>query len=77
MEDSDFTPEKIRQAQLLAGTEAGKQLKALLQQSNAQGLKRAMDQAAQGNLTEAKKAIADFLTTPEAAALLAQLRQSP
>lgn len=77
MDDSEFTPEKIKQAQLLANTDAGKQLKALLEQSNAQGLKQAMEQAAAGDLAGAKRTIDAFLNTPEAAALLAQLRKNP
>ena len=46
VENTDFTPEKLEQARLLADTPAGRQLKALLQQNNAQGLRQAMDQAA-------------------------------
>ena len=77
MEGPDFSQEKIRQAQLLADTDAGKKLKALLEQGNAQGLKDAMEQAAQGDLAAAKRTIEAFLTTPEAAQLLSQLREKP
>ena len=44
MEGPDFSQETIRQAQLLADTDAGKRLKALLSQGNAQGLKKATEQ---------------------------------
>ena len=47
MENADFTPEKLEQAKLLADTAAGRQLKELLQQTNAKGLRQAMEQAAQ------------------------------
>lgn len=77
MENTDFTPEKLEQARLLADTPAGRQLKALLQQNNAQGLRQAMDQAAKGDYASAKRTIEAFLTTPEATALLRQLRNEP
>ena len=77
MEGPDFSQETIRQAQLLADTDAGKRLKALLSQENAQGLKQAMEQASQGNMAAAKRTIEAFLETPEAAQLLAQLREKP
>ena len=77
MNNSDFTPEKLEQARLLADTPMGQQLKALLRQSNAQGLRQAMDQAAQGDLDAARKSIEAFMTTPEAAELMGQLRKNP
>lgn len=77
MEGPDFSQETIRQAQLLADTDAGKRLKALLSQENAQGLKKAMEQASQGNMAAAKRTIEAFLETPEAEQLLAQLREKP
>ena len=77
MEGPDFSQETIRQTQLLADTDAGKRLKALLSQGNAQGLKKAMEQASQGNMAAAKRTIEAFLETPEAEQLLAQLREKP
>lgn len=77
MEGPDFSQETIRQAKLLADTDAGKRLKALLSQGNAQGLKKAMEQASQGNMAAAKRTIEAFLETPEAEQLLAQLREKP
>ena len=74
MENTDFTPEKLEQAKLLADTAAGQQLKELLQQTNAKGLRQAMEQAAQGDYAAAKGTIEAFLATPEAAELLRQLR---
>ena len=53
----------LSEAMLLAQSPVGKQLAALLQQSNAQGLRRAMEQAADGRLDEAKDTINDFLAT--------------
>lgn len=77
MENADFTPENLEKAKLLADTPAGQQLRALLQQSNAQGLRHAMEQASKGNYSEAKQTIEAFLATPEAAELLRQLRKNP
>ena len=67
----------LSEAMLLAQSPVGKQLAALLQQSNAQGLRRAMEQAADGRLDEAKDTITDFLATREGQTLLEQLRSNP
>lgn len=67
----------LSEAMLLAQSPVGKQLAALLQQSNAQGLRRAMEQAADGRLDEAKDTINDFLATREGQTLLEQLRSNP
>ena len=44
---------------------------------NAKGLRRAMEQAAQGDLSGARNTINAFLATPEAKELLEQLRKNP
>ena len=67
----------LSEAMLLAQSPVGKQLAALLQQRNAQGLRRAMEQAADGRLDEAKDTINDFLATREGQTLLEQLRSNP
>ena len=67
----------LSEAMLLAQSPVGKQLAALLQQSNAQGLRRAMEQAADGRLDEAKDTLNDFLATREGQTLLEQLRSNP
>lgn len=77
MNQSDLTPEKLEKARLFADTPMGQQLKTLLQQSDAQGLRRAMDQAARGDLDAARKSIESFMSTPEAAELLDRLRKNP
>ena len=73
MDRADFTQEQIQKARLLADTDAGQQLKKLLQRSDAQGLKQALEQAGKGDLTGAKQTLEAFLATAEAAALLKQL----
>lgn len=77
MDQADFTQEQIQKARLLADTDAGQQLKKLLQRSDAQGLKQALEQAGKGDLTGAKQTLEAFLATAEAAALLKQLREEP
>lgn len=65
------------EAMRFAQSPAGKQLLTLLQQQGGDQLRSAMDKAAAGDYTQAKKAISDFLTTPEAKALLEQLGGKP
>ena len=77
MDRADFTQEQIQKARLLADTDAGQQLKKLLQRSDAQGLKQALDQAGCGDCAGAKQTLEAFRTTAEAAALLKQLREEP
>lgn len=77
MEHADFTQEQIQKARLLADTDAGQQLRKLLQRSDAQGLKQAMEQAGKGDFSGAKRTLEAFLATAEAAALLKQLRDEP
>ena len=77
MDRADFTQEQIQKARLLADTDAGQQLKKLLQRSDAQGLKQALEQAGKGDLMGAKETLEAFLATAEAAALLKQLREEP
>ena len=59
----------------LAQSPAGQQFLAALKQHQGQNLNAAMTKAALGDYTQAKQVINDFLTTPEAKALLDQLRR--
>ncbi len=72
-----LNPEEMQQAMRFASSAQANQLKALLQQSNAQGLRRAMEQAAQGDYAAARDTINQYLATPEAAELLEHLRKNP
>lgn len=56
-----------------AQSEAGQQLLALLQRTDPQMLQKAMQQAAAGNLTEAKQALETLMASPEAKKLVDQL----
>lgn len=67
----------MKKAMQFAASPEANQLKALLQQENAQGLRYAMEQAAAGNLGGAKAAIEQYLTTDDGKALLEQLRKNP
>lgn len=59
----------------LAQSPAGQQFLAALKQKQGQNLNAAMAKAALGDYSQAKQVINDFLTTPEAKALLDQLRR--
>lgn len=56
-----------------AQSEAGQQLLTLLQRTDPQMLQKAMQQAAAGNLTEAKQALETLMSSPEAKKLVDQL----
>ena len=51
-----------------------KKLIALLKSSDSDEMQQAMKRAADGDYSQAKKAIDKFLSTPEASALVEQLR---
>lgn len=57
----------------LAQSPAGQDFLAALKQHQGQNLNAAMAKAAMGDYTLAKQAITDFLSTPEAKALLEKL----
>lgn len=69
--------ESMQEAMRFATSQEAGQLKALLSQPNAQGLRAAMEQAAGGDLAAAKATIESFLTTEDGKALLAELRKHP
>lgn len=77
MDDPILRSDSVQEAMRIASSPEAAQLKALLQQSNAQGLRQAMEQAAQGDYAAAKNTINAFLATPEAKELLDQLRKNP
>lgn len=59
----------------LAQSPAGQDFLAALKQHQGQNLNAAMAKAAMGDYTQAKQVINDFLSTPEANALLDKLRR--
>lgn len=67
----DFSAEQMKK---IAESDAGKQLLALLQQSQGENLKNAMDLAAAGDYSKAKDILSTMMQSPQAAALLKQLR---
>ena len=70
MDDSRPSQDELQRAMRFASSPEAQQLKNLLQQSNAQGLKTAMEQAAKGDIER-------YLATNEAQELLKQLRNNP
>ena len=77
MDDSRPSQDELQRAMRFASSPEAQQLKNLLPQSNAQGLKTAMEQAAKGDLSAAKASIERYLATNEAQELLKQLRNNP
>lgn len=69
---SDFD-HAIQEAKRLAGTPEGKQLAALLQQLGGADLQQAMENAAAGDLTMAKRALQSIMNDPNARQMLQQL----
>jgi hypothetical protein len=69
----DISAEQVKK---LAESDAGKQLFALLQQTQGDQLKVAMDRAAAGDYAMAKKAMESMMNSPQAMALLKQLRSN-
>ena len=67
----NIDPEQMKR---LAQSDAGKQLFALLQQSQPDQLKEAMDHAATGDYTSAKKVMSSLMNSPQAMELIRQLR---
>ena len=68
------TPMDMSQIMRMAQSPAGKKLIALLKSSDSDEMQRAMKRAADGDYSQAKKTIDKFLSTPEASALVEQLR---
>ena len=68
----NFSAEDVKK---IAQSKAGQDLYALLQQTQSQQLKDAMAQAAAGDLEQVKKTVSAMMASPEAKALLDQLRR--
>ena len=69
---SDFE-HAMQEARKLSGTPEGKQLAALLQQLGGADMQQAMEQAASGDIRQAKQAIMQLMQNPEAKSLLEKL----
>ena len=63
----------IREAMRLAGTPAGKQLMAMLQQSGKDELQQAMRSASAGDFAKAQQLLSGVLSSPEVRKLLEQM----
>lgn len=68
----NFSAEDVKK---IAQSKAGQDLYALLQQTQSQQLKDAMAQAAAGDMEQVKKTVTAMMASPEAKALLDQLRR--
>ena len=63
----------MQEAMRLMNSEAGQRLLAVLQNSGDPGLQTAMEQAAKGDMSQAKKALGNIASSPEVQALLRQM----
>ena len=63
----------LQEARKLAGTPEGKQLAALLQQLGGYDMQQALDQAAAGDIRQAKQAVLRLMQYPQAQAILQKL----
>ncbi len=63
----------VQEAMRLAKSDAGQQLFALLQQTDASALQQAMDQAAAGDYESIKKTLSTLLASEEAQKLMKQM----
>ena len=66
----------MQEAMQLAQSDAGKQLFALLQNTQGDKLQSAMDQAAAGNMDGVKKTLQDIMRSSQAQELLDKMRNS-
>lgn len=73
MQSKPESPMDYAELLRLAQSPAGQQLISALKQSQGSQLNAAMAKAAMGDYSQAKKAITDFLSTPEAKELLQKL----
>ena len=70
MKSENFSTEEVRR---MATSPAGQQLLTLLKNADGTTLQNAAQQAASGNLEDAKKTLAPLLSSPQIQALLRQL----
>ncbi len=70
-----FSDHSVQQAMQLAQSDAGKQLIALLKQSDPQALQGVINQASSGDFAGAGQALQGLLQTKDAQRLLNQLRE--
>ncbi len=73
--NAQFSDFSIRQAMKVAQSDAGKQLIALLQQSQGAELQSAMDKASAGDMAGAKDIIQKIMSNQEAQALMQKLQE--
>ncbi len=71
-QNGNFSPE---QAMRLAQSDAGQQLLSLLQQTQGEKLRYAMDQASAGDMAQVQKAMQELMRDQKAQALLKKLQE--
>lgn len=69
----EYNEQAIHEAMRLAKTPAGQQLLNILQQNSSEELRRAMEKAASGDMSQAKQAVSAMLKDPQVQKLLEQM----
>lgn len=72
---SDFSGFDMQQAMKLAQSDAAKELFSMLQSANSQQLQSAMDQAATGNMNEAKDILQQLMANEQTRNLLQRIME--
>lgn len=75
MDSIPNTPMDMSQILRIARSPAGKKLIELMQQNKNNSLRKAMENASSGDYDQARALIERFLATPEANALMEQLKE--
>ena len=70
-----FSEFSIQQAMKMANSDAGRQLIALLKATHGEDLQGVMNQAAAGNVNEAKSMLEKMMSDPQAKKLMEKLRE--
>ena len=70
-----FDDFSMQEAMRLANSDVGKQLIALFQEQHGAQYQTVMNSAKTGDLEEAKRSLADFMSDPKTQALLRQLQE--
>lgn len=70
---NNIDPSALQEAMKLASSPAGQKLIALLQAQNSDAIEQARQQAAQGNMNQAKNALSDLLKSDQVQKLIREM----
>ena len=73
---NNFDPSALQEAMKLASSPAGQKLIALLQAQNKSAIEQARQQAALGNMNDAKNTLSDLLKSEQVQKLIKEMRNN-